>query len=206
MCLVVVLGVAFSIPPAAVARDTMLVSTTYIDEEDGYVDKLWRAKPDGTDRELLFSGRVPDFAMSPTGHQVAFTQTGPQGAQLRIMGIDGLESTVLAANVPPNYLFLDRVEFHPSGRSVIYNCVWPGEVGICSRRLDGAHTVDRVAPWSGGGQQLPTLSPDGTQVAFVTYEGPGGEEYDEAQLFVTDIDGSDPVRLTPPDGPPAGAW
>jgi len=91
-----------------------------------------------------------------------------------------------------------RLSWSPDGQSLLFEGLYPERKITALCRLDvrtGEMTQLTEDPAEG---LLPAYSPDGRQIAYVSYAPAHSEKW---QIWIMDADGSDPHRLTSGDAP-----
>jgi Tol biopolymer transport system component len=127
----------------------------------------------------------PDW--SPDGRLITFTIETPDSAQIAIVNADGSGLAILP-KAPGNLIEVDS-SFMPSGRRIVFGSFNGVVETTWSMKLDGTDRR-RITDVSGTD---PNVSPDGRQLSFLGFNGePGG-----TALFVSAIDGSRPLPITP---------
>jgi Tol biopolymer transport system component len=168
-------------------------------ENDSY--NIWVRDYDGS-RQLLASptdDREP--AWSPDSHRIAFVRE----TALYIVDVDTNTVTPIATGAASVRAvawspWLDLPE-DPLSRTRIAYIGWTDANGSGLHIIDADGTNDR---WIVRHASQPTWSPDGTRIAFsASYVPPVGGETLNDEIWLIDVDGTDPVRLTvdPARGP-----
>jgi Tol biopolymer transport system component len=159
-------------------------------------DDVYTANADGTDLVQVTSrrGAELDPSLSPDGSRIVYRDSRRginHDDEIYVMNADGSESIDIT-NDPDNDWGPD---WSPDGRTIVFN----------STRHGSTMSGYVVNPDGSGLRRIPThmwveypaWSPDGTRIAFMGGPfGPG--EYD---IWVMNVDGSDPVQLTDSPGP-----
>jgi Tol biopolymer transport system component len=157
------------------------------------LEGIFVANADGAIPVRLTSTGASFPAVSPDGSLIAFSYVG-EVLELRIMHPDGGGRRHM-----PLSLFPSQSSWSPDGSRLVfsgfYETLWPsGEESFLGRiftiNADGTGLQQLT---TGGWDQSPSWSPDGSRIAFVR-SGPSGEFHDD--IFTMRPDGSDLVRLT----------
>ncbi|HEY6888663.1 MAG TPA: hypothetical protein VI300_12815 [Solirubrobacter sp.] len=159
----------------------------YSDTDQG--SQIFTVRPNGSDLRQIthVSGDAINADWSPDGRLIAFDIETPDSAQLAIMHADG--SGLVTLSKAPGNLFEADPSFTPDGRHILFD-TFNGEVeALWSMKLDGS---DRRLIKTGSAVD-PNVSPDGRRVAFMDFNG---EPFGQA-LFTVDINGRNPLQLTP---------
>jgi hypothetical protein len=154
---------------------------------NGY-DIYWML-PDGTGQAPLLkrAGADLDPALSPDGSRVVFTGGSSTTSEIWVMGVDGSGLVQLTAN--------SRVDqspnWSPDGTQIVFASNMDGgsDLEIYVMNADGTGTPQRLTN-NTNVDYLPDWSPDGARIAF------SSNRISNAEIWVMDADGTDPVRLT----------
>ena len=146
-----------------------------------------------------------DFAWSPDGQKICFTATeqkpseGLNGANIHIENVDGTGLRCLT-NFPPIY---PHGAMNPTwsldGKSILFTAFDPskavGQEGVQFWIIDitGSNLRKIRGEVNNYSVNEPAWSPDGSKIAFVSYEPNDPGDY---ELYVCNIDGSGVRRLT----------
>jgi Tol biopolymer transport system component len=151
--------------------------------------QIFTVRPNGRELHQItnVSGDAIGPDWSPDGRLIAFDIETPDSAQLAIMNADGGDLVTLP-KAPGNIVEVDP-SFTPDGRRLVFN-TFNGDVeAIWSVKLDG---TDRRLIKTGRTAD-PNVSPDGHRLGFMGFND---EPFGQA-LFTSDIDGTNPLQLTP---------
>jgi Tol biopolymer transport system component len=199
LCVTVLVGLQLLVPSASSAKDALVYELV-----GNFPNQIWKSNEDGTDAQLL-AASGNDSVLSPTGHEVAYFTANA----IKVTDVEGLDTRTVVQDSPPgpHYLYSEGLEFHPTGRSLVYACMAPESptyYDLCTVGLDGT-PAQRVITWPGN-QGTPSFSPDGTRIVFHSFSSPSGVEHSDAQIYVADPDGSNAQRLTAPGSLAVGGW
>ena len=168
---------------------------------------------DGSNRTFLLehgtSGRSADRpSLSPDGSEVAFDEFS---CGIGVTDLHGHVTNIV--NETGECLTGDEdrsPRWSPDGLKVVFQRAVPGSgeknVDIWVVNHDGTG-LTRLVNWPGN-QESPTYSPDGTKLAFSSTATPSGGKLREPYIYVTNADGSSPVKLgagTEPSFSPDGS-
>src|SRR6266566_5074432 len=153
---------------------------------------IYAVNADGTGTTLVVSrGSSIDAtpAWSPDGSRIAFRSMvdGPFGSAGRIfvVNVDGTGLRQLSPDVPdPNvvYYFDDSPTWSPDGATIAFDRF--GALAVINVDGTGLTTLSTAE-----GAETPSWSPDGTHIAYTSF-------INTRDVFVSDADGSNPVRVT----------
>lgn len=174
----------------------------YVSEENDNRD-IWAMNADGTSKAplTLDKGMEQDPAWSPDGAMIAFSalrlQTGGN-FDLWIIGSDGSNPrrlTKLGGNeAAPSW--------HPDGKHIAYHSDDNGNLDIYTVDIKGKDITRIIgAPAQ---ESRPIFSPDGAKIAYSVWGK--DQSQDQVDVWIANIDGSEPYRLT--HNPPSenGRW
>ena len=168
----------------------------YISEENGNRD-IWIMNADGTSKAplTLDKGMEQDPAWSPDGSMVAFSALRLQRGgnfDIWIMGSDGSNPrrlTKMGGNeAAPNW--------HPDGKHISFHSDDGGNLDIYTVDIKGKKLLRTIR--SSDQESRPVFSSDGTKIAYNSWGKDQPE--DQTEVWIANIDGSDPYKLT--HGPP----
>lgn len=173
----------------------------YVSEDNGTRD-IWIMNVDGTNKTYLTSekGAEQDPAWSSDGKQLAYAALPFEKGgnfDIWVINADGSNShrlTTSSANeATPNW--------HPDGRHIAYQSDEGGNLDIYAIDLDGKNPRKLIAAKKQ--ETRPAWSPNGSKIAYNAWAEE--ESGDTAEIWVANIDGSDPYKLTstPPNMHPA---
>ncbi|MCW3047318.1 MAG: WD-40-like beta propeller repeat-containing protein [Solirubrobacterales bacterium] len=205
----------FAIPAIASAA----VSMVYVSYSQSDGMQLWRADELGENRYRVDLG-LPDVGeptLSPNGSQVAFQS----GNDIVVTRIDGTNRRTVVAGVPSS-IWWDQPSCFPDGSLLITKREVPlgapsgtSEESLWRVNADGTGLhqivawggpVDATHALAGPDQADGTVSPDGSQISFVSGRAPDGTSTNAPTVWLAGADGSAPRQLTTAPGPyPAGA-
>ncbi len=160
---------------------------------------LWVMNADGTQQTNISNTESWDHeaAWSPDGEQIVFASDRSDIMQLWIMNVDGSE----LVNLTPENAHFGQPAWSPDGTRIVYSrCVLPSPCNyeeapgtednwdIWVMNADGSEAIQLTD--NPNSDVAPTWSPEGTQIAFVSYrEG-------NADIFVMNADGSEQTNVT----------
>ncbi len=180
--------------PAWAPNGKLLAYSVRGSQENDVFHIFVRPVPSGPARQLT-SGDAGDTspAWSPDGASIAFLRSDGEHAQYRIVPPAGGPERKIAEfpPLPEDAQTLPAVAWTHDGKSLIV--VEPGErPALALVSLDGG-TPRRITnpPEGTEGDFTPAVSPDGRTIAFVRSTGSDG-----ADIYVTDLTGGSPRRLT----------
>jgi Tol biopolymer transport system component len=175
---------------------SQLVFEAQRDSED--VD-IWTMNADGSEQTNITNADSWDFepAWSPDGRLIAFTTNREDITQIWLMSPDG--SNLI--NITPESAHHGQAAWSPDGSRIAYaRCIAPAACNyeeaagtddnwdIWVMDHDGSNNVQLTdSPMS---DLAPTWSPDGTQIAFVSYRD------GNAEIYVMNADGSGQVNVS----------
>jgi Tol biopolymer transport system component len=136
---------------------------------------------DGTGLRRLTGGPASSPAWSPDGARIVFVEN--QGQELVIMHADGSNQQVIARARG----YYQGPAWSPDGRRIVYQStpvVDSESTAIFTIRPDG--TGERQLTDGSASEGFPAWSPDGSRIAYSAGE----------QLWIMDVDGSDPHQVT----------
>ena len=165
------------------------------------MNTLYAIRPDGTDLEQLpiELGRfIGAPAYSPDGKLLSFTwdASNDRGHQqgIYLASADGSELRRLTRIEQPNGL-VDKPNWSPDGRWLVFTQRSGDTEGVIVRmRPDGTGRRE-LTPWALNASNA-KWSPDGSRIAFNSYNGPGPHPGESANVFTVKPDGSGVVQLT----------
>ncbi len=192
-------GATLEMDPA-LSPDGKRIAFVVIDKESKKAD-VWVMNADGKGRTKLTDQRAKTFALdpswSPDGKRVAFWTIGdpngpPADGEVKIMDADGGNIKSLGKGAQPAW--------SPDGKRVLY-VAWSGrdrQPHMALMDADGKNAQQVVKRPS----LLGSWSPDGKKIA---YTGNPDTRSSQAQIYVSNPDGSDEVQLTRPQVPDTDA-
>jgi TolB protein len=170
---------------------------------------IWVRDDAGT-RQVSDNGAASTPRWSPNGLQIAYSNIvdrTPNLGSLWLMNADGQNQRPIFDSSDPNAsppdCFGEFVgSWYSAGDRILYRGSRPdGTIAICSAKTDGTDVRTIVMESSSTILDFaPTLSPDGTKIAFVSNRD------GRSQVYIANADGSDPHKLiadTSRDGDPA---
>jgi Tol biopolymer transport system component len=191
----------------AFSPDGQRIAYSYRDSATGPFHIFIRAVGEDIPRQLT-SGPGSDFSpvWSPEGTKIAFARV--EGGQLayRIAGVDGdAEQEVVRSQAPAEDGYpLPSVAWAPDGQSLIIVQTALQRPSFLARAWLRGGELRRITnpPEGGEGDSTPSVSPDGTTLAFVRSSSSEG-----ADIFLCDLAGNAVRRLTFDDRPIRGiSW
>ncbi|MGZ8582243.1 MAG: TolB family protein [Actinomycetota bacterium] len=148
---------------------------------------LWVADADGTGAErIATASNISRASWSPDGAWIAYAADTREGSAIHLVRPDGTQDRPIGPMLTDRDYF--SVSFSPDGTSLLFDQGTDVGFGIFAMRIDGTG-VRRIS--DGTRDYDPSLSADGTRIAFTRQEGPM-----ESDIFVMDSDGSNVERLT----------
>ena len=151
--------------------------------------QIFTVRPSGRGLRQIthVAGDASNADWSPDGRRLVFNLETPDSAQIALVNADG--SGLVALPKAPGHLIEVDPSFMPDGRRIVFGSYNGVVETTWSMKLDGTDRR-RITDMSGTD---PNVSPDGRRLAFLHFNGePGG-----TALFVSAIDGSNPLPLTP---------
>jgi hypothetical protein len=142
--------------------------------------------------------QLTGFAISPDASKVVFSTIPTPGGGMNLYsrsGSGGSITTLLASNASNSYS-LDPIVVSQDGQHALIS----SNNALITIPTDGSGPAKALGPYPRGFEFMPTLSPDGTKVAFMARANPSSGPMD---LFISPIDGSSAPRklnLTLPAG------
>lgn len=153
---------------------------------------LYVMDADGSNVVRLTNDKTGDFspAFSPDGRSIAFTSTrdhpGAAGVDLYVMSVDGTNiSRLTFQNGRVNYPSWDS-----HSRRLAFSISGTAESGVYTLTLDNLGFT-RLTFDPAQGDNFPSWSADGSQLAFTSMRDNG-----DSEIYVMNADGSEPTRLT----------
>lgn len=150
--------------------------------DDFMTRQIYTISPDGSDlRQLTHVGpnkAAWNATWSPNGRRIAFNQAGPKGIRLRIMNADGTRNHKLMGDRQGYNDFIPR--YLPNGRRILFSRCGPDLPGtgflgcaLYTVRTDGTHRRAVTHFKQEVSDFFPSVSPDGTRVAFSRFNAHG---------------------------------
>jgi len=177
-------------------------------DADGYW-QVWTANPDLSESQQITDGDYDSgwATWSPDGARLVFNSTRDDGAysgeisDIFVMNADGTEVEKLTQSESWN----EQPVWSPDGDLIAFVGLSDDEQGIYVVRPDGTdlHLVTTLPTGTGRGYYhvAPRFSPDGRSLVYTVVrlgkDGPGGYHGEVTALYVADVDGSNPHRITP---------
>jgi Tol biopolymer transport system component len=163
--------------------------------DDSY--SIYVMNADGTGAVSLTTGRSP--AWSPDGTKIVFSSARASfRADIYVMNADGSGVTPLAADPESDV----SPVWTPDGQKIVFTSYRDGDAEIFIMNADGSNLTkltDNEGDWDG----YPSVSRDGTKIAFATDRGGGGID----KVYVMDIDGTNQrQRSAADDSQPCYSW
>ncbi|HET8526867.1 MAG TPA: hypothetical protein VFM81_09560, partial [Actinomycetota bacterium] len=159
-------------------------------------DVVFTANADGTDVERITNKPGPEFdpAWAPDGSRIVYRDSRRginKNDEIYVVDADGTNARNLTKDPANDW----GPDWSPDGRTIVFNSDREGQpMGGYLIDPDGSHL--RRIP-TDVYVEYPAWSPDGTRIAFMGGRS-GASEYD---IWIVDVDGSNPVRLTDSPGP-----
>jgi Tol biopolymer transport system component len=202
--LIIALAVTFSawmVTPVSALSTTDGLRMVYWQNGTGNTYNVWRVEGNLAPQQvpLNSSGNV---SLSPDGSTIAYTPYVNGAYVLALSDIYGQNARTIYVpprNGDPNSDFVNRPEWSPDGQRLLFECEklndYPNVANtraLCSINRDGTGFRMDVN-WGGF---WPSYSADGTKLVFANGTTPSGTQLSGFQLFVTNVDGSNPRQLT----------
>lgn len=156
--------------------------------------ELWIMDSDGLDQTRVWGNVEPQEGgpvFSPSGNTIAFTG---RGVRIYTVNAEGFEETKLP--VPGGW----TPAWSPDGAWIAYWNARTSEVHVVSAEGSSRRTLTHTP---GREDRRPAWSPDGTKIAFASRQS--GEYLGAWNLYVMDVDGSDPTQIASGAHPDRGA-
>jgi Tol biopolymer transport system component len=133
---------------------------------------------------------APSLSLDGTRLLATSTRTVREVWKVPMTSVDpevngGAAAPLLSATADPMWTFVTR-----DGRTLLYAGTASGNRQLWTMPLDRSEAARQVTRVSGDGVTHSSLSPDGTRVAFVSFEA------GTSDIWVQNVDGSNPRRLT----------
>lgn len=143
--------------------------------------------------KLPFYGSSPSLA--PDGKRIVFQSETLGKEGLAITDLDGHGPHVI---LPPSVELLDSYEWAADGSEVVASTIANGTiVSLHPRSTSWEWEVKTILPWKGRAYE-PTISPDGSKIAFVSFYDATGKELGNPAIFIANRNGSEVEQLTSP--------
>ena len=161
-------------------------------EDEGEADQIWIMSRAGGEAERIstFKGGVEDYAWSPDGKRIAVIALDPDPNAPE----EGKDKSEKEKKVPP--IVIDRFQFKED---------MAGYLQTRHQHLylfDVASRKAEVLTPGMADEHLPSWSPDGKSIAFVTKRGPDPDRHDNWDIYVVEAKaGAQARQLTTFDGP-----
>lgn len=180
-------------PPAPVGARTQIAYTYVVNQLP--ITALMDA--DGTNRRTIGSYVDVDEApvLSPDGTRIAVTSAFSGLPQVFVMKTDG-SGRIPVTNLPSGAVL---ASWTPDGRQLLFN----GQ-NARTYMVNADGTGLRLITVDSMDEQLPVLSPDGKRIVYVTQRN-STDSLSLLELYVMNVDGTHPVRLTTTTGMTATA-
>lgn len=168
----------------------------YVSEESGNRD-IWVMNSDGSGKAPLTTdkGTEQDPAWSPDGTKIAFSALRLQSGgnfDIWIMESDGSNPqrlTKMGGNEA-------APDWHPDGKHIAFHSDEAGNLDIYVIDIQGENLTRIIG--TSKQETRPVWSSNGTKIAYTAWEK--DQPQDQAEIWIANIDGSDPFQLT--KGPP----
>lgn len=188
----------------AVSPDGSHVAFSY---DDGGNSEIYVALVGG-EKPLKLTDSAFDFypTWSPDGREIAFSRFNEEGTKKSIYvvpALGGLERRLYTLNAAP-WEECDKMDWSPDGNSLVLSeALQDGtRARLTLLSISGLAVRPLTAPVNQQFDCDPTLSPDGTTIAFI--RGTVGAFLGD--LFVLKLSGGDPIRLTSDNSGGDAAW
>jgi hypothetical protein len=168
---------------------------------------LFTADPDGAGEQRLPVTYTDCGEWSPDGSMLHVTASEYPGAPLRpaIVRPDGSGFRILDTGIPAD-LQLGCGDWSPDGIHLVLEGFGPSSSVFGIYSIDARDGSD-LTRLTHGRDVVPQYAPDGSGVVFQRTAPDGSSRQGASALFVVDVDGSDPRRITPwGTARSAGSW
>ncbi len=161
-------------------------------EDEGEADQIWIMSRAGGEAERIstFKGGVEDYAWSPDGKRIAVIALDPDPNAPE----EGKDKSEKEKKVPP--IVIDRFQFKED---------MAGYLQTRHQHLylfDVASRKAELLTPGMGDEHLPSWSPDGKSIAFVTKRGPDPDRHDNWDIYIVEAKaGAQARQVTTFDGP-----